>query len=295
MVLLIFSCTPERSDSGIDEQALPEILGEGIISTELPEFATSFSPDGNTIFFNRTSEDRSKLQIMMASKSGGKWSRPEAMAFSDGTYFDVDPFVTSDGTRMYFSSNRPTDGDESKDFDTWYVQKEDEGWSEPINAGQPINGVESEVFVSFTKDRTLYFSISTEGVRRIYRSEFVDGSHQAPQKVFLPVADSVGVGNPLIDPDERFLMFTSSQLDGMGGADIFIADHEGNGVFSNIRNAGESVNSPYADFAPGFSADGTTLYFTSERPGIVGALEQGRPPGDIYSINLEALILPNRP
>ena len=49
------------------------------------------------------------------------------------------------------------------------------------------------------------------------------------------------------------------------------------------------VNSPFADFAPAFSPDGRYLFFTSERPGIVPAQASGRPPGDIYQIDVAAL------
>ena len=42
----------------------PRLFGPGGISTRAPEFATSFSPDGETVYFNRTSEDRSQIRIL---------------------------------------------------------------------------------------------------------------------------------------------------------------------------------------------------------------------------------------
>lgn len=296
VLLTVSACNADQPDNraafeaGLHRAVEAEIIGEGIISTTLPEFATTVSPDGNTMYFNRTSADRSTLQIFASEKVAGVWQSPKALPFSDGTFSDVDPFVTPDGARVYFSSNRPVSGDAAKDYDTWYIQKENAGWSTPINAGVPLNGEEGEIFVSVTRDNTVYFSISRNGVRRIYRSVFLDDQHTTPQEVSLPVADSVGVGNPLIDPDEAHLFFTSRQLDGFGNADIFIADHIGNGVFENVRNAGPLVNSAYSDFAPGLSGDGSELYFTSERPGIVGPLNEGRPPGDLYKVSLKAVL-----
>ena len=47
----------------------------------------------------------------------------------------------------------------------------------------------------------------------------------------------------------------------------------------------------YTEFAPGISPDGQDLYFASERPGVVGPMEEGvRPPGDLYRVSLEAVV-----
>ena len=74
----------------------------------------------------------------------------------------------------------------------------------------------------------------------------------------------------------------------MGSADIYVADRRPDGSFGNVRGLAGGVNTPYADFAPGFEPDGRYLYFTSERPGIVGPVEEGRPSGDLYRVSLEA-------
>lgn len=284
----IMGCNPSSDEQTLpdEDQAIsePVMLAPNVISSALPEFATAFSPDGNTVYFNRTNEDRSILQIMYSRKVDGVWSEPALVPFSDGTYFDVDPFVSPDGSRLYYNSDRPlADGVPKEDLDTWYVPILEDGWGEPVNPGAPLNSEEDEVFFSAAKNNTAYFSISRNGVRKIYRSEYIEDAYQSPHRVDLQVGDSVGVGNPLIDPDEQFLLFTSSQLDGMGASDIYIADHLGAGVFGNVRSVGETVNSPYTEFAPGLSPDGKRLFFASERPGIVGPIAEGRPPGDLYS------------
>jgi Tol biopolymer transport system component len=61
------------------------------------------------------------------------------------------------------------------------------------------------------------------------------------------------------------------------------------GVWSPAQNLGAAVNSPFADFAPAFSPDGKYLFFTSERPGVVPTPVSGRPPGDIYQIDVTSL------
>ena len=291
--ILIASCVKENSKQDEVGHEVSndhaQIFGAGRISTALPEFATSFSPDGDTVYFNVTLADRSAMQIKFSTRADGEWGAPESLSFSDGMFRDVDPFVSHDGSRIYFSSNRPLSGVTPKDYDTWYVEKRGDGWSTPINPGAPLNGAQSEVFFSMAEHGTAYFSISTDGIRKIYQATFEGEAYEAPSQISLGLADSISVGNPLIDPAERFILFTSRELEGLGQADIYIADRLEGNRFGNVRNLGSLVNSPYSDFAPGFSPDGRYLYFTSERPGVVGEMEEGRPPGDLYKVSLEAV------
>ena len=66
-----------------------------------------------------------------------------------------------------------------------------------------------------------------------------------------------------------------------GEAEIF-----GPGVLSTgAPELGSPVNTAFADFAPVLSWEGRTV-LDRERPGIVPAISEGRPPGDLYSFDL---------
>ncbi|MCP5052473.1 MAG: hypothetical protein GY940_35220 [bacterium] len=265
----------------------PTIFAPGKVSTRAPEFGTAFSKDGKTVYFNVTNPDRSVIKLVSSTYEHHQWSQPVALPFSDGTYRDVDPFVSPDGTRLLFSSNRPGPTQAgSEDYDTWYVEKQDYGWSEPVNIGTPLNSEANEVFVSVTDKGTVYFSSNRDGERRIYRSEFAEGLYTQPQP--LKIEGVTRVGNPCISPDERFLIFVSAGKNKDG--DLYISYFK-DGAWTPAENLGTPVNSVYSEFAPGLSPDGKYLYFTSERPGIVAKGEvQGRPPGDIYRIELDSVL-----
>ena len=76
------------------------------------------------------------LSSHVLKKENNVWSNPEIVSFS-GKYFDIEPFLSADGLKLYFASNRPLDNadDKTKDFDIWYVQRENKNskWSSPIN------------------------------------------------------------------------------------------------------------------------------------------------------------------
>ena len=118
---------------------VPERFAEGVITTAAPEFAITFTPDGRTAYFNRASTDRRTLSIMVSRLAGADWQQPLLAGFS-GKHRDVDPFVTPDGNRLYFSSDRPTSpSDNEPDFNTWYMDAKDGDWSEPRTFGEPLN------------------------------------------------------------------------------------------------------------------------------------------------------------
>jgi Tol biopolymer transport system component len=262
----------------------------GVISTDAPEFALTLSPDGRELFFNRASPDRSQLIIYRSTFSDGRWSAPTVASFSGGSARDVDPIITPQGDRLYFSSNRPTSAtDTTPDFNTWFVERSGSGWSAPQQLGAPVDSEGSDVFVSAARDGTLYISSNRDGTSRIYSSRWLNGQFQPVQIVPVDVNVAEGANNPAINPANAMLVFVSGRAGGSGNSDLWVSCRTERG-WTPAQNLGMKVNSLFADFAPSFSADGTTLYFTSERPGLVGPQPEGvRPPGDLYRIQVSAL------
>ena len=106
--------SPEKEETPEPTAAPPaevapqaEILGSGTVSTAAPEFATSVHAGGTELYFNRANADRSELVVLVSRQVDGVWGEAEAVSFSTGEYRDVDPFITADGARLFFSSNRP--------------------------------------------------------------------------------------------------------------------------------------------------------------------------------------------
>lgn len=268
----------------------PRIFGEGVISTEAPEFGTSFSPDGETVYFNRASADRSVLRIFESHLVEGSWSPATPLPFSDGTYRDLDPFLATDGRRLFFTSDRPVDGTEPRDFDLWFADRAEDGtWGEPVNLGAPVNGPGNEIFCTRARDGTLYYNVfRDDGTGTVVRSRWRNGAYAAPEPLTFEGAEDMALGNPLIAPDESFLILVSQDPEGPGDSDLFLSRPKPDGTWSRPENLGAGLNSPFADFAPALSPDGHSLLFTSERPGVVpeGGVE-GRPPGDIYEVEWE--------
>jgi hypothetical protein len=268
-----------------DPIASVRVFAPGAVSTAAPEFAIAFAPDGSIVYFDRASDDRKKFAIVASSFANGAWGPATPLPFSTGEFRDVDPFVAGD--RLYFSSNRPRPGSSEADFDTWYVVRTGATWSEPVHLDGAPSGPGNQVCVSIAHDGTLYFQSDATGGGAIYRAARIGDAY--PTATPLPeITTAASESNPAISPDGTLLVFVSDREGGQGGADLYASRAQG-GAWSPARNLGPIVNSPLADFAPAFSPDGKYLFFTSERPGVVPAPASGRPPGDIYQIDVAAL------
>lgn len=78
-------------------------------------------------------------------------------------------------------------------------------------------------------------------------------------------------GGPHISADGRTLYFNSSRRGGFGGQDLYIATRTTpDDPFGNVVNLGEGINTRSREAGPYFSADESTLYFQSNRPGSLG-------------------------
>ncbi len=87
------------------------------------------------------------------------WVLLGSLPFNDTSYNCTHPALSSDGTTLFFSSNRPGG---MGGYDIWKSTWTDSMWSEPINLGSAINSSGQEVFPTFINER-LYFS-SNRGV-----------------------------------------------------------------------------------------------------------------------------------
>src|SRR5688500_20191206 len=82
--------------------------------------------------------------IYLTRRTGDQWSAPEVAPFS-GTWSDIDPSVSPDGQRLYFSSIRPVDGQTRADIDIWVMERAGDGWSTPVRLGAEVNTAEEEL------------------------------------------------------------------------------------------------------------------------------------------------------
>jgi WD40 repeat protein len=255
----------------------PSILAEGLISTSDDEFGGSLTPNGDTIFFSRSAPHSYRYTMLQSHREKGVWTRPSVLPFS-GRYTDSDPTLSPDGTKMFWTSDRPVNGKTKHDYDLWMVERTSSGaWSEPERLPEPINSDASEFAASMTRDGTLYFSSARDGGIQAYRSRRVNGAWTTPENVsrLIDRGDSAVVYDldVMIDPDERFVLLGSIRSDGLGNFDLYLARND-HGTWSRAVHLPSPFNTRARDYAPHLSPDGKRLFFSSERSFALDSLER---------------------
>ncbi|MEO0573367.1 MAG: ankyrin repeat domain-containing protein [Bacteroidota bacterium] len=241
-----------------------KVFAPNFISTEEYEFGSVFNKAGDEFYYGVDLGGRNVIRF--SKLEGNLWSKPKAI-LSHERYGYNDPFLSPDENRLYFISNRALEGKgEPKDIDIWYVERKNDGWSQPINAGPNINSKSEEYYISFTKDGTLYFaSDKNQSHHDIYTSKFMDGEFQEAAKLGDAINSEAYEADVFVDPNGEYLIFCAQRDDGFGRGDLYISFKEENGAWSPSINMGETVNTEGHELCPFVTADGNYLLFTSRQ------------------------------
>lgn len=248
----------------------PEIFAPGIVSTGLhDDHGPVFSKDG-TEMYGRIAGKPFSIVYVIKSIDGG-WLKPETAPFS-GKYEIVDFAFSSDGKRLYFSSDAPLDGEgEPKDTDIWYVDRVDGGWSQPVNIGKPLDTDNDDYIGSVTSDNTLYYTVRKAESGRLtlfenYSCRFENDRLTEPRKLDYPFNSQFLQTAPVFSPDETYaVMAIRGREDSFGQEDLYVTFKKRDGSWTEPQNLGRGVNSNRTDWFPSFSPDGKYLFFVSWR------------------------------
>ena len=248
----------------------PELFAPGWIS--LPgqyEFGSVFSVDGLEMFFAVDLGGRSEIRSIRVRE--GEWG-PVETVISHSEYSFNDPFLSPDGNRLFYISDRPLNGsDPAKDHDIWYSIRREQGWSAPINAGPMINTVKNEYYMSFTREGSMYFGSNgaadedRPGDFDIYFAEADHFRFQRPSRLPETVNSRQYEADVFIAPDESYLIFCSVRGEGLGEGDLYVSFRSPDGGWTAAKNMGETINTEYHELCPFVTSDGKYLFFTSNR------------------------------
>lgn len=263
-------------------QVQPQLFSDGTINTAADEYGPALTPDGKTLFFTRRVSRRGPEYIYISRLESGKWTQPEIAPFS-GQHFDKEPFVSPDGSKLFFASLRPVNGvakTDQRDFDLWVVQKSATGWSAPVVLPATINSPGYENYPSVAANGTLYFASVREGGKGqndLYRARLSNGKYLQAENLGDAINTSGTDADPYIAPDESYMIFCSDRPGGLGEGDLYISFNR-KGSWTQPRSLGAIVNTAEFEYTPLISPDGKSLFFS-------------RGWGEIYRIDSSSLSL----
>ena len=201
------------------------------INTPKDELGPELSRDGRSLYFY---SDRAGglggYDLWVSQRIDDGWGTATNLGAQVNSRFnEYGPALTPDGERLYFSSNRPREG-------------------EPAPSGEAWTATVREHRTRHDYD--------------LYRAD-VDGSSGA--RAVVEVNTAADEGAPSVSPAGDFLYFASDRAGGHGGFDVYRTRLIPEGRLRLIENLGQSINSPSNDLDPALSSDGFRLTFSSDR------------------------------
>jgi len=138
--------------------------------------------------------------------------------------------------------------------------------------GDTVNFLQAQFFPVLTADNeTLIFTgLTPERDENMYITHRTKNGWGVPEELSKNINSPNNEGTCTISADGRTLVFTAcNRPDTYGGCDLFFTKKEGKDWLAP-QNMGDVVNSNHWESQPSLSADGSVLYFTSDRPGGLG-------------------------
>ncbi len=270
LVSLLFSCTKETPSNLIllDKNIptdIPLIFGKGIISTDSYEFAITFSPNMDEIFFTRRKlgEDNKIYTMKLVD---GKWSNPKPAFFTATKGWDFEPHISPKGDKLFFGSTRPlNDTIKSSGLHQWYSNKAQNGWSYPVPLERPFIEKSIIMYLTSSRNENLYFTTGEKGDKPedwvIYKSIKEDEQYKSIDRIGNEI-NSLGkwIAHSFIAPDESYMIFDFKSESGYGKSDLYISFNK-SGKWTKPYNLGPKINTEQTEMAASVSPDGKYLFF----------------------------------
>lgn len=245
----------------------PEIFAPGFISTGFDEKMIAIHTSGEEIYFTILLNGFSA--ILVTKLENGKWTSPEVAEFS-GIYFDAEPSIHPDGSKMYFTSKRPVSDYLSAMPDNtlhkWYMTRIGDKWSAPRPMGNPINGAWKTCGSSVAMNGNIYFAMQSPEKRGIflYRSRYMNGEYQELELLPECINQTIAQDYPCVSPDESYLIFNAagrSDTIGGKGQNLYVSFRDENDNWSPAINLGNRINTNRLGEGSSVSFDGKYFFF----------------------------------
>lgn len=270
LIIVFFLLQPVSSQNTLIVEPAFEVLSK---YTNIRDF--TLSATGDEGYFTLQSPVGEVSVLMRIRFKDNRWQEPEIVPFS-GKYKDLEAFISPDGLKLYFASNRPLHDSVSppKDFDIWVSERKStkNEWNTPVNLGAPVNSEYNEYYPSVAMNNNLYFTSDipgTKGHDDIFFCTWENNRYSSPISLSESINSEGYEFNSYIAPDESFIIFSGhNRKDGFGNADLYISLRNKNNNWSTATNAGKHINSRYLDYCPFVDLKTKTLYFTSKRSSL---------------------------
>ena len=212
---------------------------------------------------------------------------PENLGSAVNSEFsELNPVISPDGRTLYFGrKNHPANrygvkGSETiaGSQDIWFSEKVGDTWSTARRLSEVLNRDQYNTILS----------ISPDGQTILLKGAYVNGAYETrgfsisnrttagwtvPVKVDIPGYEQMSKGKneyAYLTMDGKAILLAFARKKNSEDDDLYVSFFE-DGKWTRPLELGEEINTKYSETTPFLSADGKTLYFSSDRPGGLGS------------------------
>lgn len=261
----------------------PKVFAEDLFSRDSSYIGyCSFNKKDKEFYYAITNQQWGASQILRLNSKG----QIDTLNFNINEHWEGEPVFTPDTRRMYFTAILLPQNNIDWHANIYYIERTDTGWNKPKEF--ELNTQTSEWHISFTENNTAYFGSEREGSRLkadIFYSKPEKGKYLEAIKLPSTINTEYNDCDPLIAPDESYLIFHSDRPGGYGDHDLYISFRKGENNWTAPVNMGEKINTSGWEMGPSLSPDGKYLFFTRRESWDT------KVPSKIYWVNAEIIEL----
>jgi hypothetical protein len=274
-----------------------------VVNSDQWEYGHCISADGLELYYTYGGiwdpNDKWNISVSTRPTVEDDWGPPTDLGpvVNSPIADDMGPCISFDGLELYFQSNRP--GGAGLD-DIWVSRRatRDDPWGPPENLGPPVNTETWDYNPRISPDGLeLYFAYGLDPRLAVARRETKDAPWGEPEDLG-PVVNSWTCQDGLWPSSDGLVLVFSDfwgcdpRPGGLGGTDIWLTRRASkDSEWTTPVNIGAPVNTEFADDFPMISADGSMLYFNSDRPGGFGEMDLWQAPIiPIVDLNADGIV-----
>ena len=197
---------------------------------------------------------------------------------------DYNPIFAYNDTALFFTSRRPADRKadrapiDNKFYEDIYMSPIKEGkFMEAQRMGKPFNSKHNDALVGIHPDGDKFYVYQGHidgGDIQVMELKRKKMKWKSPSSISRKLTSDYEETTASLTPDGKKIYFISSNPEySRGGKDILVSTKDEKGRWTEPKNAGGILNTPYDEEGVSLSADGHTIYFSSRGHSSMGGFD----------------------